>query len=324
MNFSSSAPRDACRCGRHAREAAASTRSRRLRMDNPAEVVADVDAARWPVVACTLPHPPTATPPRQNATVETEPRLSTRGGFGHREPAPACARVIDAEPHERAQDKARSINSAAAVKHEARARRPDRRWRARGVAASSMSPSSPASLILTLMNQPSSSADELTRSGVSSSAPLISTTCRGGPYTSSSGLDRLHGPEGLALLDLVADLGEVDEHDVAERVRRVVRDADRRPRAGRRPWRTRGSPRRTCGRATGDVEVVFCDHGGSLCPFGGGNTSLEASRKPRRRRWFCKQRFCLACAEPAAAFRHAPHHEGPRAASALRVTRNET
>ena len=42
------------------------------------------------------------------------------------------------------------------------------------------------------------------------------------------GLDRLDGPEGLALLDLVADLGQVDEDDVAERVRRVVRDADRR------------------------------------------------------------------------------------------------
>ena len=127
------------------------------------------------------------------------------------------------------------------------------------------SPSSPESEILTLTNQPSSRADELTMSGVSASASLTSTTSpvtgdygtvqpqtraasKGGgkgtrarsaraaaaPFLRETlaryvdvacSLDGLDGPEGLALLDLVTHLREVHENDVAQGVRREVRDA---------------------------------------------------------------------------------------------------
>lgn len=101
------------------------------------------------------------------------------------------------------------------------------------------------------MNQPSSIADALTVSGASSSASLIATTspetgdcARGRGRVGGTllarfnkgtrrarvdvrgGLDGLDGPKCLALLDLVADLGEVHEDDVPERIGGEIGDAD--------------------------------------------------------------------------------------------------
>ena len=76
-------------------------------------------------------------------------------------------------------------------------------------------------------NQPWPCASSLTRLGASASFSLTATTSpETGAKTSLAAFTLSTTAAGVALLELGADLGQLDEDDVAELLLRIIGDAD--------------------------------------------------------------------------------------------------